>query len=428
MQHGKRGDGAAKERAAIPAGIRHHVPRSEEALHTFHDEVKGRVGGHGARVTSRAVRELGELIERDSVVRMYVEETLRQVQSLPGAPPSTVKTVEELLAALNYITTLAPLFNADPAKRHAFPMSSLFVYMMMTVAGESLFRVGSFNEQLRRILKEWCVFLDSPASTTVLNETATGWLSAAAVKEFELDQFEVDRSKPHWGFNSYNAFFHRQIKPDRRPVASPNDPKVIVSANDGNLVSIARGVKLYDEFWLKGEPFSLIDMLNRSEHTARFVGGDVVQTFLSGSNYHRWHAPIAGTVRDARVVDGLQFSDAESAGPDPNGDLSEGYYASVNTRGLVFIESDEPKLGMVCVIPIGITEISSVSITVSRGQRLEKGQELGYFSYGGSSMCLVFQPDAVKEFDMGTPPPKPVVDPSSGPPVKVNALIAKARG
>src|SRR5689334_7247654 len=115
MQHGKRGDGAAKERAAIPAGIRHHVPRSEEALHTFHDEVKGRVGGHGARVTSRAVRELGELIERDSVVRMYVEETLRQVQSLPGAPPSTVKTVEELLAALNYITTLAPLFNADPA-------------------------------------------------------------------------------------------------------------------------------------------------------------------------------------------------------------------------------------------------------------------------------------------------------------------------
>jgi phosphatidylserine decarboxylase len=414
-------------RARIPGGVSHHVPKSQDALHAFHHELNGRAKANGARITSRGVRELAELIERDEIVRMYVAETLRQVQHVPGAPPSTVRTVEELLAALDYITTLAPLFNADPAKRHAFPMSSLFVYMMMTVAGESLFRVGVFNDHLRRILKEWCVFLDSRASTTVLNETPSGWLSPAAVKEFELEQFELDRNKPHWGFDSYNAFFHRQIQPRCRPVAVPHDPKVVVSANDGNLVSIARGVKLYDEFWLKDEPFSLIDMLNRSEYTSRFVGGDVLQTFLSGSNYHRWHAPIAGTVRDARVVDGLQFSDAESAGPDPNGVLSEGYYASVNTRGLVFIESEDPKLGMVCVIPIGITEISSVSITVSRGQRLEKGQELGYFSYGGSSMCLVFQPGAVQEFTVGPPPPKPIVDPSSGPPVSVNAQIAIAR-
>ena len=66
--------------------------------------------------------------------------------------------------------------------------------------------------------------------------------------------------------------------------------------------------------------------------------------------------------------------------------------------------------------------------TVSHGQRLEKGQELGYFSYGGSSMCLVFQPGAIQEFTMGTPPPKPIVDPASGPAVKVNGQIAIARG
>lgn len=413
-------------KARLPGGVSHHVPKSEEALHAFHHELQGRAAGN-ERLTSRTVRGLAELIERDAIVRMYVEQTLRQVQSVPGAPPSTVKTVKELLSALDYITTLAPLYNADPHKRNAFPMSSLFVYMMMTVAGESLFRVASFNEQIRLILKEWCVFLDSSASTTVLNETPSGWLSPPAVKELGLEQFEFDRAKPHWGFTSYNAFFHRQIQPRYRPIAKPQDPKVVVSANDGNLVSISRNVKLVDEFWLKGEPFSLIDMLNRSEHAGRFVGGDVVQIFLSGSNYHRWHAPIQGTVRDAYVVNGLQFSDAESAGPDANGDLSEGYYASVNTRGLVFIESDEPIIGMVCVIPIGITEISSVAISVSHGQRLEKGQELGYFSYGGSSMCLVFQPGAIQEFTMGTPPPKPIVDPASGPAVKVNGQIAIAR-
>jgi phosphatidylserine decarboxylase len=426
-EHERSKDANGPRSARIPGGVSHHVPKSEEALHAFHDELSERARA-GAPIGSRAVRELAALIERDAVLRMYVEETLRQVKFVPGAPPSTVTTVGELLSALDYITTLAPLYNADPAKRNAFPMSSLLVYLMMTVAGEALFRVRAFNDQLRKILQEWCVFLDSSASTTVLNETASGWLSPSAVKELKLDQFQIDRAKPHWGFSCYNAFFHRQIQPRFRPVAGPRDSKVIVSANDGNLVSVARNVKLYDQFWLKGEPFSLIDMLDRSEHTGRFVGGDVVQIFLSGANYHRWHAPIAGTVRDAYVVDGLQFSDAESAGPDPNGVLSEGYYACVNTRGLVFIESDDPKIGMVCVIPIGITEISSVTIGVSHGQRLEKGQELGYFSYGGSSMCLVFQPGAVQEFTMGTPPPKPIVDPASGPVVQVNAQIAIARG
>ena len=191
----------------------------------------------------------------------------------------------------------------------------------------------------------------------MLNETPTGWLCPAAVKEFSLNDFVIDRAKPHWGFTSYNDFFHRQIKAASRPISAPADPKVVVSANDGNVVSIARDVRRMDRFWLKGEPFSLADMLNRSEYVDRFVGGDVFQSFLSGGNYHRWHAPIQGTVREASVVDGLMFSDAESAGWDPNAVLSEGYYACVNTRGLVFIESDDPKMGMVCVIPVGITEI-----------------------------------------------------------------------
>lgn len=428
MSHEHTKDLKGMIRARIPGGVTHHVPKSQEALHAFHQELKGRAGAEMIRPASYAVRELAALIERDPIVRMCVEETLEQVQYVPGAPPATVRTVGELLAALNYITTLAPLYNADPSKRNTFPMSSLFVYMMMTRAGESLFRVVSFNDALRKILKEWCSFLDSGASTTVLNETPSGWLSPAAVKELGLTDFELDRTKPHWGFSSYNSFFHRQIQPRFRPVAAQHDPRVVVSASDGNLVSISRDVKLRDKFWLKDEAFSLLDMLSRSEHAERFVGGDVVQIFLSGSNYHRWHAPIAGTVREAYVVDGLQFSDAESAGPDANGDLSEGYYASVNTRGLVFIESDDPTIGMVCVIPIGITEVSSVTISVAHGQRLEKGQELGYFSYGGSSMCMVFQPGAIREFTMGTPPPKPIVDPSSGPAVRVNAQIAVARG
>ena len=336
-----------------------------------------------------------------------------------------VSSVEELLESLNQIITTAPRYNPDPGKINAFPMSTLFTYMMMTPAGEALFRITEFNNALSRILKEWCAYLNNPESTSVLNESADGWLSQSAFWYNKLYEFEYDKSRPHWGWNSYNDFFHRQIKPASRPIADPQNPKVIVSANDGTVYNIEERAQPTAQFWLKGQPYSLVNMLN-NEYVERFVGGTVFQSFLSGANYHRWRSPIDGVVRRAQVVDGLLFSDAESAGFDPTAaTYSQGYGASVNTRALVFIESKDPNIGMVCVIPIGITEISSVVIEVKEGQELKKGDELGYFSYGGSGMCLVFQPGAIDQF---TVPNRPAGNgPDDGPPIRVNAQIAVAR-
>ena len=383
--------------------------------------VKARAKGK-AGILSRAVAELARLIEVNGIVRMYVVEMIDQV------PPAhkTIESVEELLVALDLIVNTAPLYNPDPDKLNNFPMSSLFTYMMMTPAGEAAFRNESFNGAIRSILEEWCDFLDSERSLYVLNTGEYGWLSQSAYWYNKLYEFVIpDRSAPHWGFPSFNSYFHRQIKAEWRPVEKPDDPKVIVSANDGTVYNIASNVKPLDRFWLKGQPYSLVNMLN-AEYVERFIGGDVFQSFLSGADYHRWRSPIDGVVRKAQVVDGLMFSDAESAGFDPTAaTYSQGYEASVNTRGLVFIESEDPIIGMVCVMPIGITEISSVTITVESGDVVKKGDELGYFSYGGSSMCLVFQPGAIDHFTLPNRPPG--TNPDDGPPIQVNAQIAVAR-
>lgn len=374
------------------------------------------------KAPSAAVAALGRLIAVNGIVRMYVEQMIDEVP--PGH--KTVANVDELLEALNHIVTTAPLYNPDPNKLNNFPVSSLFTYMMMTPGGEAAFRDEAFNGALRTILKEWCVFLDSERSLYVLNEGEDGWLSPSAFWYNKLYEFVIpDRAAPHWGWASFNAYFHRQIKADWRPVTKPDDPKVIVSANDGTVYNIASNVKPIDRFWLKGQPYSLVNMLHH-EHLERFIGGDVFQSFLSGADYHRWRAPIDGVVRKAQVVDGLMFSDAETAGYDPTAaTYSQGYEAAVNTRGLVFIESEDPLIGMVCVMPIGITEISSVTITVAEGAAVKKGDELGYFSYGGSSMCLVFQPGTIDHFTVPNRPPD--VNPDDGPPIQVNAQIAVAR-
>ncbi|ACY17349.1 phosphatidylserine decarboxylase family protein [Haliangium ochraceum] len=402
-----------------------YLPRDRGALDEWLRTLKSELAAKpapAATALSPAVAGLAKLIETDGIVRMYVNEMISQVP----AAHQTVTSIPELLQALQHISTTAPLYNPDPDKRNFFPMSSLFVYMMMTPAGEAIFRNTAFNDSLRAILKEWCNFLDSSDSQYVLNTGEFGWLSPSAYEYNKLEEFVIpDPGAPHWGFSSFNDYFHRQIKSECRPVDAPGDSSVVVSANDGTVYKIARKVSAQAEFWLKGQPYSLIDMLGTTPYAERFVGGDVFQSFLSGADYHRWRAPIAGTVRYAEVVEALMFSNAESAGYDPTaGTFSQGYQSAVNTRGLVIIESPDPSIGMVCVMPIGITEISSVSIQVAPGTVVEKGEELGYFSYGGSSMCLIFQPGAIDQFTVSGP--EPGGNPDDGPPIEVNARIAIA--
>lgn len=402
-----------------------YLPSQRKELDRWLRDLKTDVANARANDTlpySRSVAAMARLIETDGIARMYVQQMIDQVP----LDHKTIDTIAEMLDSLAKISVTAPAYNPDPTKRVFFPMSSLFRYMMMTAGGEAAFRYPPFNDALRRVLQDWCTFLDSSASQYVLDTGEYGWLSPSAYEYNKLDEFVIpDPAAPHWGWASFNAYFHRQIKLDRRPVAEPDNPKVIVSANDGTVYRIAWDVKAQDIFWLKEQMYSLTDML-RNRYVERFVGGSVFQSFLSGADYHRWRAPIAGAVRYAEVVDGLMFSEAEAAGYDPTaGTYSQGYEASVNTRGLVFIESPDPAIGMVCVMPIGITEISSVTITVKAGDSIRKGDELGYFSYGGSSMVLVFQPGAIDHYTVREP--KPDDDPDDGEPIKVNARIAVAK-
>lgn len=90
--------------------------------------------------------------------------------------------------------------------------------------------------------------------------------------------------------------------------------------------------------------------------------------------------------------------------------------AHVATRAIIFIEADNPKIGLFAFIAIGICEISSVEIGVQQGQRVNKGDEMGMFHFGGSSYALVLRPETNMQWSDG------FEDPSAGP-VKVNSAI-----
>lgn len=115
-----------------------------------------------------------------------------------------------------------------------------------------------------------------------------------------------------------------------------------------------------------------------------FIGGTIYQAFLSALSYHRWHSPVSGTIKKAYVVDGTYFSEPlfedfqGDQGADPHGECtSQEYISAVATRAIIFVESDNPKIGLMAFIGIGMTEVSTCEITVKEGQHVTKGDQLG---------------------------------------------------
>ena len=171
--------------------------------------------------------------------------------------------------------------------------------------------------------------------------------------------------------------------------------------------SIRSDVKRRDEFWLKTQPYSLEDMLANDEAVEKFVGGTVYQAFLSATNYHRWHSPVAGTIVQAFVVEGTYYSEADSLGSDAGEPThSQAYLAHVAARAVFLIEADNPAIGLVGFVPVGMSEVSSCLIhpSIDPGHHVAKGEELGHFQFGGSTHCLIFGPGVIGDFAMAAIP------------------------
>jgi phosphatidylserine decarboxylase len=275
---------------------------------------------------------------------------------------------------------------------------------MGTQAGVAAFLNNKVNRQLKKILNEWAKFLSSDDSCYVLNsDPHKGWFgkdAQDAMPNFNED-FKCNPELPYHGFKSWDEFFTREFREGKRPVASPDDSSVIVNACESAPYKIAKNIKRIDKFWIKSQPYSLQHMLAGDVYTDRFVGGTIYQAFLSALSYHRWHSPVSGKVVKAYVIDGSYYSETLSEGFDPTGENeSQGYITELATRALIFIEADNPTIGLMCIMPVGMTEISSCQITVHEGQQVKKGEQLGMFHFGGSTHCLIFGPHVKLDFDM----------------------------
>jgi phosphatidylserine decarboxylase len=383
-----------------------------------------------AKALHPVIADFQNLIENDAEIAMLFHQMFEQVPKKPpynkdptGKPQ--VRSYQHMLQLLNTIMTLAPEFNESGLV--GCPINTIFDWSMGTTAGFAAFLNERVNAQLKKILDAWGRFLSSTGSTYVLNDHPhKGWFGADAQKvmpSFEKE-FKCDPHQPHHGFRSWDDFFTRELRSGVRPVASPDDHAVIVNACESAPYRLARHVKGHDKFWIKSQPYSIAHMLANDSLVPLFVDGTVYQAYLSPFSYHRWHSPVSGMVKKAYVKGGTYYSEAPSEGFDPAGpNDSQSYITAVATRALIFIEADNPDIGLMCVMPVGMAEVSTCQLTVYEGQHVSKGDQIGMFHFGGSTHCLIFRPSVKLEFDLhGQTPGLRSKD------IPVNSRIATVKG
>ncbi|KEP48785.1 phosphatidylserine decarboxylase [Rhizoctonia solani 123E] len=354
-----------------------------------------------------SVAKFKEAVENNAILRMGFTEMLDQV---PTKPPydldpnkkPQIRDYDTLFTAFNYIISHA--FPYHRGQVISVPINAILDWPMGTEAGLSTFLLPEVNQHFKAMFDDWAKFLQSPASLTYLTSEENGWFGPAALEKMPsfVELYDCDSSAPHYGFKSWDAFFTRQFREGIRPVKFP-DPEykdVITSACESSVYNTAFDVKERDNFWIKGQPYSLRDMLNNDPFTSQFVGGTIYQAFLSVWKYHRWVSPVSGTIVRVEKIQGAYYAESPTAGfrrpggPDPNApNDSQMYVTTTSTRSIIWIECDNPEIGLMGFMAVGMVEISTCDVdpAIVPGYKVSKGKELGTFRFGGSTYCMFFR-------------------------------------
>ncbi|KAM1014489.1 phosphatidylserine decarboxylase proenzyme 3-like isoform X1 [Malus sylvestris] len=207
--------------------------------------------------------------------------------------------------------------------------------------------------------------------------------------EFFKDQINLaDVKHPLEHFKTFNEFFVRELKPGARPIACMDRDDVAVCAADSRLMAF----KSVDEslrFWIKGRKFSIHGLLGKDQCSSGFIDGSLVIFRLAPQDYHRFHFPVSGTIQKIVNIPGCLYT--------VNPIAVNSKYCNVfteNKRVVSIISTAE--FGKVAFVAIGATMVGSVTFSKKEGDHIKKGEEFGYFSFGGSTVICVFEKDAIE--------------------------------
>jgi len=199
------------------------------------------------------------------------------------------------------------------------------------------------------------------------------------VEEFDIDMNTALKQE----FNCFNDFFTRKLKTNARPVDT--NSTVAVSPADGKILAYAN-IRNSD-FIIKGYRFNIFSFLNNDRLAQKYIDGSLVIIRLAPFDYHRFHFPLSGNVSSVTRIDG----DYYSVNPLALRKMTEIF--CLNKREFTIMSN--PLFGDVVMTEVGATMVGSIVQTYT-GNFVKKGEEKGYFKFGGSTVVLLFEKNKIR--------------------------------
>lgn len=204
----------------------------------------------------------------------------------------------------------------------------------------------------------------------------------AFVREYAINTEEM--AQPLESFRSFNDFFIRKLKPGARPLAP--EPQLALPA-DGRHSAWQDAAEIRRVF-VKGQSFDLPALLGSAELAARYEHGAVLLSRLCPVDYHRFHFPVAGVPTAPRRIPG------PLASVSPYCLRHKLSWLWTNKRELTLLQTEH--IGQVAILAVGATGVGAMHYTFEPGRPVQKGEEMGYFSFGGSTIMCFFEPGRIR--------------------------------
>ncbi|MGD9157721.1 MAG: phosphatidylserine decarboxylase [Desulfobacteraceae bacterium] len=230
----------------------------------------------------------------------------------------------------------------------------------------------------RKFLTQWYgKKMDMPASKAKIPDF---------VKSLQIDMSEV--LCPVNDFSTFNDFFIRQLKPESRQVNRQSD--VLVSPADGKVMAFSE-IQRLDTFFAKGQEFLLEKFLQDQSLSSKYTEGTMLIIRLAPADYHRFHFPADGRISKSTRINGAYYSVSPYA---------------VKNRMKIYWENKREysvlstaNAGDILLCEVGATMVGSIVQSYSADTEVKKGQEKGWFAFGGSTIIILLEKGKVQVDD-----------------------------
>lgn len=374
---------------------------------------------------ANVIDRLDSLLDADSTLRSAIESSLREAHTRAQADlddalfealswPTTIAQYKEYLREFGRWIPRQSAASAwqsgSPGQRQAREVSDRLAHFFWLIdqrvgdSGRAVENSDAFGDWLTQFARHWGEFLDTAESFD--DDILQSFIEDAP--EYAVEDSMVN-GKPNMpsGWRTFNQFFARELNGGLRPITNPATNTTVVSPADcifqhaydiddhSNIPAVT--IKNSHTYG------NITQLIAGSRYADSFAGGVFVHYMLPPSAYHRFHVPVAGTVQEVFNITGQVYMEVDlKNGQFESKDSATTGFEFSQSRGIITIDtgaSGAGDIGIVGVVAVGMSHVASVVLTATPDTHIAKGDEFGYFQFGGSDIIVLFQPGVRPDID-----------------------------